>query len=156
MPRLVKTCHGRIRKAYGLNCFYESLLLHLTRAGVEHSSPILSHLEYLPDDQQNRFLRGLINAVFLDLNETAPKIMASELLVMTADKNEILRTLVSIMSEVMDDEWECPVLTAINYLPDQYLKDPALIQDDNLYRALHESDSLLKRFSGELLFWFVE
>lgn len=140
-----------IRKAYGLSWFYETLLLHLATAGPEKASPILSHLEYLTEDQQSCFTTGLLNALFLSVNENVPKVRASELLILTEDKAKLLSTLKAVMSELIQDEWECQVLIAINYLPERYLKEPALIQNDLLYSILHESDSLLKRFCDEIL-----
>ncbi|KPG95909.1 hypothetical protein AEQ67_18310 [Pseudomonas sp. RIT-PI-q] len=139
------------RKVYGLDWFYEALLLELAKAGADQPSAILSHLEYLTEEQQDCFITGLLNTVFLDENENTPKVQASELLAYDAEKPALLVTLKGIMSELIQDEWECPVLLAINYLPEAYINDPELIAHDPLFSAIHESDSLLKRFCDELM-----
>lgn len=140
-----------VRKVYGLSWFYEALLVHLTSTGQQEASPILSHLEYLSDDQQNCFILGLLNALFLNVNENVPKIADTDLLGSNQDKSELLRTLKAVLCELIQDDWECQILIAINYLPEIYFANPALIQEDNLYNVLHDSDSLLKRFCDELL-----
>ncbi|WP_256822244.1 MULTISPECIES: hypothetical protein [unclassified Pseudomonas] len=140
-----------IRKVYGLDWFYEALLLELTETGPDTPSAILSHLEYLTDEQQDGFITGLLNAVFLDLNENTPKVQACDLIARDVDKRALLVTLQGVMSELVQDEWECSVITAINYLPEEYVKDPGLISRDPLFSALHDSDRLLERFCDELL-----
>ncbi|EPJ76907.1 hypothetical protein CFII64_27408 [Pseudomonas sp. CFII64] len=140
-----------IRKVYGLDWFYEALLLELTKAGPDTPSAILSHIEYLTDEQQDCFITGLLNAVFLDLNENTAKVQACDLISRDVEKRALLITLQGVMSELIQDEWECPVTTAINYLPEEFVKGPGLISRDPLFSALHDSDSLLKRFCDELL-----
>lgn len=140
-----------IRKVYGLDWFYEALLLQLTTTGPDEPSAILSHLEYLTDDQQDSFLHGLLNAVFLNENENTPRVRAADLITYDVQKPALLATLKGLICEWTQDDWDCQVLIALNYLSQEYLTEPARITLDPLFVALHDADSLLRRFCDELL-----